>query len=200
MFAGLIGTVLVVYLGNLFSKKFAITLADDEIGLFEKIIYNAGKWVVILFAVAVGLHLLFSWPPHWLEKIHQRKIVTERAQSAGGWKAIKKDCAELIQSNGTNIFWWTRYDTNAMALPSSLMILRPRRIEISPEPDGMFAVRIQIFGMHATGMRGQDYYSIKVICPRPASIPPPRTPPTEVKVRNGDKCIADSIYEIASPD
>ena len=200
MFVGLIGTALVVYLGNLFTKKFAITLADDESGLFEKIIYHASKWVAILFALALGLHLLFSWPPHWLEKIQQRKTVVERAQSAGGWEVIKKDCAKLVQSNGTNIFWWTRYDTNAMTLPSSLKLLKPRRIEIFPEPDGMFAVCIQIFGMHATGMRGQDYYSIKVICPRPASIPSPRMSATEGTVRYGDKCIADSIYEVARPD
>lgn len=194
---GLIGAALVAYLANLFSKRFAVSVANDESCLFEKFVYHASKWVVILFVLSLVVHLLFSWPPHWLERIQQRRIVAERAQSAGGWETIKKDCAELVQTNGTNMFWWSRYDTNSV-LANSLMALKPRRVDIVPAPNGMFAVQIQIFGMHSTGMRGQDFYSIKVICPRPASIPPPRTPPSEEKVQYGGKCIADSIYEMTS--
>ncbi len=188
----MLGVGLVAFLTHFLSKRVSKSLVEDErqLEIGGKIIHYICRWVAIIFLIYLGLCFLESWPPHWLERIQQRKIVAERVQNTGGWDALKKDCNELVQANFTNRFWWFRNNTNVF-LPKTLAALKPRLVEILPENGGMYSVKIQIFGGHATGLRGQDFYTLKVICPSPSQTAP------DPKVQHSGHRIVDGVYEEA---
>ncbi len=146
------------------------------------------------------IYLPASWPPHWLEKIQQRKIVFARVEQAGGWDHIKEDCNQLVQFNRTTGYQWFNhwYDTNypLPKLPDSLAKLKPERVDLFSEADGMQSIRIQIFGMHSTGGRGIDFYTIKVVCPPPLDVKPPAKVDPNSEIRCGDRKIVDGVYEV----
>jgi hypothetical protein len=189
-----------VFAAHLVAKRFSKSLVENErsLEIGGQIAYYVCKWVTIMFVCYLGLHLLAFWPPHWLEKMRQRKIVVERVQEAGGWEIIKRDCNDLVQSNAeTGYQWYSRWnDTNSAALPKSLAALKPRMVDLWLEKDGVVAIRIVIFGAHATGGRGQDFYSLKVICPWPQSAKFPFTVDPSIKVRYGDRKMAEGVYEV----
>jgi hypothetical protein len=184
-----------------FERRASATPPDAEIekpGILCEIAYYFCKWTLIIFTISFCFAYLTFWPPHWLERNQQRKIVMERVQQAGGWDAIKKDCNDLVLSNSaTGYEWFSRgNDTNNPALPKSLAILKPRMVDLWPEKDGMQSIRIQIFGMHSTGGRGQDFYILKVVCPLPPNIKPPFSVDPNAKVQYGDTKIVDGVYVV----
>jgi hypothetical protein len=190
---------LTVFLSHFFSKRASLSLANaDErtLKIGGKICYYALKWVTVIFLVGIGLNYITFWPPHWLERTRQRKIVLERVQDAGGWRAIKSDCEQIVTTGVTNGFHWFHRSPDAPTLPKSLAMLKPRMVDIWPEKDGMQSVRIHIFGMHSTGGRGQDFYILKVVCPSPPNVRSPFKSDPEAKVKYGDRKIADGSYEV----
>lgn len=186
----------------LFFERRASTSSPDaekrKLGIFSDIAYYFCKWVLIIFMISFCFECLTFWPPHWLERNQQRKIVMERIQQAGGWDAIKKDCNDLVLSNvATGCEWFSRWNnTNNLDLPKSLAILKPRMVDLWREKDGMQSIRIQIFGMHSTGGRGQDFYILKVVCPPPPNVKSPFSIDPNAKVQYGDRKIVDGVYEV----
>ena len=199
MFAALLGVSLMVFLIHFLSKRVSTSLAsgdDKTLEIGGKILYYACKWVAIIFLILWGFNYIMFWPPHWLERMQQRKIVLQRVQEAGGWQEIRKDCESIVASNATNGFQWFRGLKDEPPLPKSLAALNPRRVDLWPEADGMQSIRIQIFGGHATGGRGQDFYFLKIVCPLPPNVQSPFKSNPEAKVRYGDRKIVDGVYEV----
>ena len=152
--------------------------------------------VILVLLFSVSPTLIF-WPPHWLERIHQRRIVRERVQEAGGLDAIRKDCEAIVQTHAATGFqWFYSFNTNDLsALPKSLAALQPRMVQLWPEQNGMQTIQIKIFGGHATGGRGQDFYILKVVCPPPPNFRSPFEVNPNAKVNYGNREVADGIYE-----
>ena len=186
----------------LFAERRAMASSPDKNkikpGIISDILYYFCKWVLIIFLISFCFEYLTFWPPHWLERNQQRKIVMERVQQAGGWEVIKKDCNDLVISNTATGFQWFSHwnDTNNPSLPKSLATLKPREVDLWPEKDGMQSIRIQIFGAHSTGGRGQDFYILKIVCPLPPSIKSPFSIDPNAKVQYGDRKIVDGVYEV----
>lgn len=136
------------------------------------------------------------WPPHWLERIQQRKIVRERVRNAGGWEAIRKDCQDIVLTNSATGFqWFGHFNGQESTLPKSLSALQPRVVQLWPEQNGMQSIKIQIFGGHATGGRGQDFYIITVVCSPPQNFRSPFEISPKTKVSYGNRELANGIYE-----
>lgn len=155
-------------------------------------------FIVVLFLVLRSslLQTLLFWPPHWLERIHQRRIVLERVQKAGGLEAIRKDCEAIVQTNAATGFqWFGHYNGTEPALPESLSALQPRMVRLWPEDNGMQSIEIQIFGGHATGGRGEDFYYLKFVCSPPPNFKSPFAVSPKAKVQYGNRKLADGIYE-----
>jgi hypothetical protein len=140
--------------------------------------------------------IVWYWPPHWLERVRQRKEVYERAQNAGGWDLLKTEANALAESNAATGFMWIKGhlpDENP-ELPKSFKALNPKRVDLWRERNGICAVRVSIFGANSTGGRGQDFYSIKIICPNAPHWPNAHS---DAPIQY-DRKIADDIYEVTS--
>jgi hypothetical protein len=199
MLAVLLGVSLVILLAHFLSKRVSKSLAeasDRQMEIGGKVIFYTLKWIAILFLIYLGLCSAAVWPPHWLERMQQRKIVLIRVQEAGGWQAIKTDCESIVVTSATNGFQWFRGLKDEPPLPKSLAALKPRMVDLWPEKDGMQSIRIQIFGGHATGGRGQDFYILKVVCPLPPNVKSPFKSDPDAKVQYGDRKIVDGVYEV----
>lgn len=118
-----------------------------------------------------GLRLVFQWwPPDWVERRTQRRILQERIQAAGGWEVIRRDCIQLSNQHDDGIFYWSRGHTNA--LPGGISKLKPMEVRFtSPKnlqqnkdyPKVPF-VRIKLFGTHSTGGHSSPYLGLEVVC------------------------------------
>jgi len=135
--------------------------------------------VAILLGVVVFIYfvprLLNSFPsglpPDWIERRSQRRLVLERIQSIGGWDALKRDCALLVEQHKNENFYWSR-SSSTNALPAAIAALKP--MEVRFYPPGVFGgsnqdtlvpvVRIRIFGLHATGGNSTPYLGLEVVC------------------------------------
>jgi hypothetical protein len=195
----LLGISLVVFLIHFLSKRVSTSLANGEDKILEvggKILFYACKWVAIIFVLFWLFNYIMFWPPHWLERMQQRKIVMQRVQAAGGWETIRKDCKKIVVANATNGFEWYKGLKDEPPLPKSLAALNPRQVNLWPEANGMQSIRIQIFGGHATGGRGQDFFILKVLCPLPPNVRSSFKSGSESKAESGDRKIVDNIFEI----
>jgi hypothetical protein len=198
----LFGAGVVIVLIRFLARRVAADLTDVEEtkpGLLASFLFKICKTITVFGVVLVAFITIESWPPHWLQRMNQRKIVRQRVVEAGGWDVIKRDSLELVQKYTAAGYVWLVYakpDENP-PLPSSIAALKPKRVDFLFEGDGMCSVRINIFGGHATGVRGIDFYTLKVICPVTnvgafkASSDPKRS-------QEGRK-IADGIFEITHP-
>ena len=55
---------------------------------------------VIVATPFVGYLLLFtvnSWPPDWIERKTQRKLLQQRVEAVGGWDAVRQACITLAE-------------------------------------------------------------------------------------------------------
>lgn len=181
----------------LYAGWFALTRFPRKVPIILDFFRCCG-FVFVLYLILRHsvLPTLLFWPPHWLERIDQRKIVRERVLDAGGWTAIRKDCEAIVQTNAATGFEWFRQPNGQEpALPKSLSALQPRMVQLWPEQNGMQSIQIQIFGAHATGGRGEDSYYLKVVClPTPNFRSPFEVSPN-AKVQHGNRELADGIYE-----
>ena len=117
-------------------------------------------------------------------------------QEAGGWDAIKKDCAGIVLTNAATGFEWFDGSKDNPPFPKSLAALKPRYVDLWAEADGMQSIRIQIFGAHATGGRGQDFYILKIVCRLPPNVQSPFKADPNAKVQYGTRKIVDGVYEV----
>ncbi|MGN6556013.1 MAG: hypothetical protein ACTHLW_20080 [Verrucomicrobiota bacterium] len=130
-------------------------------------------WTILaaLFVFYIFPRLLMAWPPDWIERRTQRRLILERIESVGGWNALKRECMTLVGQHTNEPFEWFRYgDTNA--LPPTLAALKP--MEIRFYPPGIFrgsqqdtsvpVVHIRIFGMPSTGGNASPYLGLEVVC------------------------------------
>ncbi len=199
IFAILLGISLVVFLIHFLSKRVSTSLASGEdktLTVGGKILVYTCKWVVIIFVLFLLFNCITFWPPHWLERMQQRKIVMQRVQAAGGWETIRKDCESIVAANATNGFGWFRDLKDEPPLPKFLAILNPQQVVLWPEANGMQSIRVQIFGGHSTSGRGQDFYILKFVCPFPPNVRSSFKFDPEAKVQYGDRKIVDNVYEV----
>ncbi len=58
-------------------------------------------WILLGLVIFPYLYprLLMAWPPDWVERRTQRRLLSERIESVGGWDALKRDCALLAEQH-----------------------------------------------------------------------------------------------------
>jgi len=121
--------------------------------------------------------IMVSWPPAWVERRTQRQLVLKRVQAAGGWSALKRDCdalADKYKDSETDFHW---HGPNTNGLPPAIAALQPRSVDFFSRKrlprfglQGLAyfgsntVVRIEIFGLHATGGRDQSWLGLDVVC------------------------------------
>jgi hypothetical protein len=174
-----------------------------------------GFWALPGIFSALILLLFFDpmliniWPPHWLELKRQRETVQQRVQAAGGWEKLRQDCITFANTNQNENVFWIRWNTNHIALPSTLTGLNPFMINYCPtnlasksnqtsgnEPE-VSVLHIQIFGMHRTGGHDTPYYGLDILRePEPKDFQPQSTDPNQRYSHFHYRKIADGIYEV----
>ncbi len=144
-----------------------------------------------LLAFVIVLALLYSqlptlialvnaWPPAFIERRTQRQQVFERAQAAGGWQSLQKDCAALIAENRGTGFSWLRAQTNL--LPASIAALNPTEVrftDVQPE-----VVHIKVFGYRSTDGHQPPYFGLEVVSGTGAGAYKPRHMRFEIVTTN----------------
>ena len=111
-----------------------------------------------LLAIAVGLFGLFFvlpalqmwWPPASVERLTQRRRLTERVQLAGGWDAIRRDCVALTEQHTNGFIFPGKHDTN---LPPAIVALKPLLVGYDPV-SGRVSMRI---------LTGGPYLGLEVV-------------------------------------
>jgi len=117
----------------------------------------------------VGLlnYLASGWPPGWIVRRDQRKLVMERVVAAGGWPALQQASDALVESNLDSGFRWLRVlGSNQPPLPAALAALRPQEVWFySPSlmrgtifGTDFLVVHVKIFGVHSTGSYAYPYF------------------------------------------
>ncbi len=134
-------------------------------------LFALGGIMMVVWVLNPGL-----WPPDWLERRSQRRLLAERVQAAGGWDAVKRDCASLVENHSTEPFSWFR-GGSTNPLPQALAALKP--IEIRYYPPEMLrntqhettaeVIRIRLFGLPSTGGNAIPYFGLEVVCGTNAS-------------------------------
>ena len=172
---------------------------------------QAFGWFIPLALFAV-IFLLggFYWPViDLMTRSTQRQQVLERVQAAGGWGALRRDCAALASTN-TGGFSWSRLGHDTNSLPPAIAALRPRRVDFYPHqvyPHGTWwssathsdaAVRIFVFGTHNTDGHDQPSLGLDVLCESGVtSYTPPYNWRSDIPLRYWKyRKIADDIYEV----
>ena len=122
-------------------------------------------------------------PSFATQRIEQRRIVLKRVLDAGGWDALHRDCELLVTNSHTDYFFWhppwpnahvTTYSNNVPTasyvtnldlgpLPPAISNLQPHEVQFDFDTN-FPVVRIQLFGMHRTGMWDFPYYGLWVVC------------------------------------
>lgn len=142
---------------------------------------------VTVLGVRLGLDLMASWPPRWLEKMQHREEAAARVEALGGWATLERECIALMQAhtNQYSSLDWRRIGpgdylaagilrhrpedtsqwTNQPALPPVLAGLNARQVSVKQRATGNWMVELKLFGFNATGSRGQAPYRIFVFCP-----------------------------------
>jgi hypothetical protein len=107
------------------------------------------------------------FPPNWVQRKQQRKLLAERVAAAGGWSALYQECATLVESNKGGALVYYRRDGKER--PPCLAILKPKQITFySPElgldsEPKVPVVKVKVFGMHSTGGNSYPYYGLEFV-------------------------------------
>jgi len=119
---------------------------------------STGFIVLLLAIVVIAIFARFvkSGPTISVERRDQRVQVMERAQSAGGWDAIRRDCTSFAEQH-TNGVYTSWHDTNGW--PAAIVALSPIEIEYEP---GYGCVSMRIFGQPRTGGHSEPYFGLEV--------------------------------------
>ena len=137
-------------------------------------------WSIIGLFSLMLLLITFGFEPPGLnrlvlhfEKPHQRHVVFERVQSAGGWDILRKESEDLLDKYHGKDFLWMKWETNRPPLPDSIAALKPQIIEIDERTNLPPILRVEIFGMWHTGSEPTPYYGIWIMRnPVPAGFDP----------------------------
>jgi hypothetical protein len=164
---------------------------------------------VLVIVFLLNYLFLGGWPPAWVVRRDQRKMVVERIQASGGWAALQRASDALVETNRDSGFQWY-YFGSSNALPPAIAALQPQEVwYYSPKKvrGSMFAtdfdvVHIKVFGMHHTGARAIPYFGLEVVSGTNAARYTPRRSLGGVSGNGYDsyRKITDSIYEIYGPD
>jgi hypothetical protein len=153
----------------------------------------------LLFPTFVGL--LVAWPPAFMERRTERRLVEERIQPVGGWKALARDCHVLAQQyKADGYFFWARGHTNA--LPPSIAALKPMWVRFSraasKDLPGVTIVQIKVFGLHSTGGHSSPYLGLEVASGRGAERykPKPSGPAVPGERYTTYREVSTNFYEI----
>jgi hypothetical protein len=158
--------------------------------------------------VIVGLFryfLLGGWPPNWVDRRTERKILIDRVQAAGGWTALQRACDALVeQHQDTGFHWLERDDTNKV--PPAIVALKPQDVSFnspsvprgSSEEEEFLVVDIKIFGRHATGGHSSPYFGLEVVSGTNAEnyTPHPRILGASGNNADSYRKVTNRIYEI----
>ncbi len=162
--------------------------------------------------------LLPAGPPAWWDRREQRKTVSERVQTAGGWSAVRQGC-ELLTMNKPEPFYWQPPVTGAWVypnpqtepkkyyvtnidygpLPPAVAALKPREIRFYPGKQDVAVMHIRLFGMHSTGGYSTPYFGLEVVCGTGAERYRPKQGKSGGVSGNSHstyKKVAEGVYEI----
>jgi len=167
------------------------------------------RLALAVLLVLILFDCLSGWPPAWIVRRDQRKMVVERVQASGGWTALQRACDVLVQTNRDAGFHWYHFD-NSNALPPEIAALQPQEVwyDCPKMVRGtIFAtefdvVHIKVFGMHRTGLNAYPYFGLEVVSGTNAARYTPRPSLGGASGNGYDSYskITDSIYEIYGPD
>jgi hypothetical protein len=148
----------------------------------------------LVFATIVIAYLLPHEvrPPWPVQREEQRRIISERVESIGGWDVLRKDCIALLQ-NEKNEFVWPS-STNEFA--PVFAKLKPREVKAYPDTNGVIIMRMKFFGMHSTGSRGTPYYGLWIVCSSNSDNYVPKLDFGENTMTGVISPITNSIFEI----
>ena len=100
-----------------------------------------------------------------IQKNAERKkiyaLAHPRIEAAGGWQVVETTCLNH-STNAVNGFFVGRGLDKSLS--PVLSQLQPREIYMSPNPEGLPVMRIQLFGGHRTGYFDAPYFGIWVVC------------------------------------
>ncbi len=115
--------------------------------------------------------------------------MAQRALSAGGWEAVRRDCLLLMATNET--FRWTRSQKNeANILPPALAVLKPQEVYCD-----VSVVHLKIFGMHSTGGHSTPYIGVDVVVGPVGETSQPKLSAAGHTSRHYSK-LSDGVFEI----
>jgi hypothetical protein len=102
----------------------------------------------------------------------QRKVVSQKIETLGGWTNLVRDCALFAKTNDpTDFHFFCRHETN-LVLPAALELLKPIDIE-GVDRDGHATMTLRLFGAHSTGGHSIPNYWLLVVVdgkPDPAAL------------------------------
>jgi hypothetical protein len=124
-------------------------------------------WSIVGIISLALLLLVFGIEPPGLyrlvllfEKPHQRRVVFERVQSAGGWDTLRKESEDLLDKHRGGNFLWNKWQTNMPPLTSALAALKPQTVWVDERSNLPPILRVDVFGMWHTGSEPTPYYGI----------------------------------------
>jgi hypothetical protein len=163
------------------------------------------------------------WPRSFIERRTQRQMVLERVRRAGGWEAVRHGCEALVTNYPDGLTWFPPssnsrvyphpqtepqhyYVTNLDfgTIPAAVAALQPREIYYYPlrllrkgDPQ-VAAVRIKIFGGHATGGHSTPYYGLEGPCGKGAETyaPVPSRGGVSGNRYSSYRKVVDGVFEI----
>ncbi len=158
----------------------------------------AFNWLAVTCGIVVIVAFLYPsvGTPWTIQRLKQRKMISERVQQAGGWSVLRKECGTSFSGVTTNFIRWRKGVDAETNLPPTLAKLRPLEVRVYADPDGRVIARIKFYGAWSTGGRGIPYYGIWVVC---SPTPNDFTPKLDFggnTVKGVIKKITNSIFEV----
>jgi len=161
-----------------------------------------------VLVVLILFDCLSGWPPAWIVRRDQRKMVLARVEASGGWTALQRACDALVQTNRDSGFQWMHYSSNALppeiaALqPQEVWYYSPKKVRGSIFETDFDVLHIKVFGIHRTGLHAYPYFGLEIVSGTNAARYTPRPSLGGASGNGYDsyRKITDRIYEIYGPD
>jgi hypothetical protein len=127
--------------------------------------------ILLVLVVAIIVPPVFNVVGHYQERRQKYQNALQRVQKAGGWQNIQAASLQFFTNAQPKSYfdeeyfsWWKGERRNTNALPSALEALQPWRIQFYPDGNGVYELRLKLYGIHRTGTYSEPYYAIWVIC------------------------------------
>jgi hypothetical protein len=163
-------------------------------------------WSVVGVFSLLLLLMTFGFEPPGLnrlvlhfEKPHQRQVVFERVQMAGGWDILRKESEDLLDKHNGDYFRWDKWHTNMPSLTQAITSLKPQTVWVDERSNLPSILRIDVFGMWHTGSEPTPYYGIWITrYPLPATLNPQILIENQFGILGANQvhCITNQVYEI----